>query len=94
MILLDEPLNGLDPKGIRTLNAIIREEASNGAAIIISSHLLSILAEVCTKVLVMDHGKSRLYGTLEEVRAMSKDLKKDASLEEMFFYATQSKDVA
>ena len=89
VILFDEPMTGLDPKGIRTLNEIIHEEAAKGAAIILSSHLLSILEEVCTKVLVMDHGKSRLYGTLEEVRAMSKGLGSEASLEEMFFYATK-----
>jgi ABC-2 type transport system ATP-binding protein len=94
VILFDEPMTGLDPKGIRTLNDIIREEAKRGTAIILSSHLLSILEEVCTKVLVLDRGRSRLYGTLDEVRAMSKELGKDASLEKMFFYATNEKDVA
>jgi ABC-2 type transport system ATP-binding protein len=92
-ILFDEPLTGLDPRGIRTVNEIIREESERGTAIILSSHLLSILEEVCTKVLVMDKGQCRLYGTIEELRSMTKDLKKDASLEEMFFYATK-KDVA
>lgn len=91
VMLFDEPMTGLDPKGIRTLNEIIREEAAKGTAIILSSHLLSILEEVCTKVLVMDRGKSRLYGTLEEIRTKRSELKKDASLEEVFFYATQEK---
>jgi ABC-2 type transport system ATP-binding protein len=94
VLLFDEPMTGLDPKGIRALNDIIREEASRGTSVILSSHLLSILEEVCTKVLVMDRGQSKLYGTLSEVRAMGKDLGKDASLEEMFFYATKNRDVA
>jgi ABC-2 type transport system ATP-binding protein len=94
VLLFDEPMTGLDPKGIKTLNEIIAEEASKGVAVILSSHLLSILEEVCTKVLVMDHGKSRLYGTLPEIRAKSKELGNDATLEEMFFYATQDKETA
>jgi ABC-2 type transport system ATP-binding protein len=93
VILFDEPMTGLDPRGIRTLNEVIQEESRRGTAIVLSSHLLSILEEVCTKVLVVDHGKSRLYGTLEEVRSKSGELKGNASLEEMFFYATK-KDAA
>jgi ABC-2 type transport system ATP-binding protein len=93
VILFDEPMTGLDPRGIRTLNEIILEESKRGNAVILSSHLLSILEEVCTKVLVIDRGKTRLYGTIEEVRAKSKDLLGNASLEEMFFYATK-KDAA
>lgn len=93
-ILFDEPMTGLDPAGIRTLNEMIRERAAAGAGFILSSHLLSILEEVCTKVLVIHKGECRLFGSLEEVRAKMKDVKKNASLEEIFLYATQDKDVA
>lgn len=89
LLLLDEPMTGLDPKGIRTVNEVIREIAAAGGSVILSSHLLSILEEVCTKVLVMDHGKSKLYGTIDEIRTKTKDLAKDASLEDMFFHATK-----
>ena len=78
-------MNGLDPGGIRVLNDVIQEISKAGTAIIISSHLLSILEEVCTKVLVLDHGKKCLYGTVEEIKVTSKS----TSLEEIFFYATK-----
>jgi ABC-2 type transport system ATP-binding protein len=88
VLLLDEPMTGLDPKGIRTVNEMVKEAALRGASIILSSHLLSILEEICTKVLILNHGKSLLYGALEEIRAESKKLNRDASLEGLFFHAT------
>ncbi len=89
LLLLDEPMTGLDPKGIRTVHEIIKEISAAGGSVILSSHLLSILEEVCTKVLVMDHGKSKLYGTVEEIRSKVRELGKHASLEDMFFHATK-----
>ena len=93
-VLFDEPMTGLDPAGIRTLNQVIREQAAQGKGIILSSHLLSILEEVCTDVLVLNKGKNCLHGRMSEVRANMQEFKKDASLEEIFLYATQNKDVA
>ena len=90
-ILFDEPMTGLDPMGIKVLNELLRSAADEGAAIILSSHLLPILEEVCTTILVMNYGQMVLKGTLKEIREGAPKLARDASLEEIFFYATKPK---
>ncbi len=94
LLLLDEPMIGLDPRGIRTLNEIILECAKGGCAVILSSHLLPMLEEVCTKVLVLNQGKATLFGAIGELRRPREGGPNDRSLEEMFFSATEKDDVA
>jgi ABC-2 type transport system ATP-binding protein len=67
-MLFDEPLTGLDPMAIRKTKDLIREQAARGVAIVISSHLLHLLEEVCTHVLVVKRGRRIAYGTLDELR--------------------------
>ena len=89
-LLLDEPLTGLDPRGIRTLYEAIKERAEQGAAVILSSHLLSQIEGLCTKFLILQKGKKLFFGTKEEIKAKLPSLQEDASLEEIFFHATES----
>lgn len=87
-ILLDEPLTGLDPQGIRVLKRTLQERAAQGAAVMISSHLLAMVEDLCTRVLILAHGDQRFCGPLDELR-MSFDLvDTSARLEDMFFAAT------
>lgn len=88
-ILFDEPLTGLDPRGIRTLKQSIVERAQAGAAIVISSHLLSLVEDLCTHLLILERGKSRFCGPIAEARTAFAGLAGDASLEEVFFRATE-----
>ena len=67
-ILFDEPLTGLDPYAIRTLKASIAERAAAGAAIMVSSHLLSLVEDLCTHLLILNKGQSLFYGSLAEAR--------------------------
>ena len=53
MLLFDEPLTGLDPIGIRRMRLTIKRRADAGAAIVLSSHLLHLVEEVCTRVIIM-----------------------------------------
>src|SRR5438874_1595697 len=55
-ILLDEPLTGLDPRGIRTMKDSIRQRAAAGAAVMVSSHLLSLVEDMCTTELLLPRG--------------------------------------
>ena len=97
VILFDEPLTGLDPIGIRRMKATILRRAHEGAAIIISSHLLPLLEEVCSHVLVLGGGRRLAGGTLNEVvRQFSDPLAPDAApdLEEVFFRVTGQNEMA
>lgn len=88
VLYFDEPLTGLDPLGIRRMKDTIRRLAREGAAIILSSHLLSLLEEVCTHVLIMKKGERIAVGTLPEVVAQFSNGETDVSLEEVFIRAT------
>jgi ABC-2 type transport system ATP-binding protein len=88
-ILFDEPLTGLDPRGIRTLKQSIVERAQGGAAIVISSHLLSLVEDLCTHLLILERGRSLFFGPVSEARAEFADHTGAASLEEVFFRATE-----
>ena len=88
LILFDEPLTGLDPAGIRSMKAMIIKLAKEGAAIVLSSHLLQLLEEVCTHVLIVKNGTKIADGPLAEVRHRFAE-NPDASLEDVFFKATE-----
>jgi len=88
VIFFDEPLTGLDPIGIRRMKDSILKRSRAGAAILISSHLLHLLEEVCSHVLILKNGRKIIDGTLDEVRQIFSEQSGDASLEEIFFRAT------
>ncbi len=66
-LLFDEPLTGLDPVGIRRMKETITRRASEGAAVLLSSHLLHLVEEICTRVLVMQRGHLIALGTVTEI---------------------------
>jgi ABC-2 type transport system ATP-binding protein len=88
-ILFDEPLTGLDPRGIRTMKQSVRDRAAAGAAIIVSSHLLALVEDLCTHLLILHRGKQLFWGTAGEAR--SNFASGEQSLEEVFFTATEGK---
>ncbi len=69
LIILDEPTNGLDPQGTREVRALIREIAAGGVTVLVSSHLLAEVEQICTHVGVMRAGRLVFQGPLEEMRA-------------------------
>jgi ABC-2 type transport system ATP-binding protein len=73
-LLLDEPLTGLDPGGIRRMKATIVAHARGGAAVILSSHLLHLVEEICTRLLIMQRGRVLAFGTIAEIVAARPDL--------------------
>ena len=88
VIYFDEPLTGLDPLGIRRMKDSILKRARAGAAIIISSHLLHLVQEICSRLLILKNGLKIVDGTLEEVTRKFSEQPGDANLEEIFFRAT------
>jgi len=94
VIYFDEPLTGLDPLGIRRMKDSILKRARDGAAIIISSHLLHLVEEICSRLLILKNGQKVIDGTLEEVTRKFSEQPGDANLEEIFFRATSETGAA
>jgi len=94
VLLFDEPLTGLDPLGIRNIQQAMRVRAQAGAAIIISSHLLSLVENLCTHVLVLDQGVCRRFGTMDELLSDVSQAHGDNALEAAFFAITADTQAA
>jgi ABC-2 type transport system ATP-binding protein len=90
-LLMDEPFTAVDPRGIRTLYEKLRTRAGEGAAIIVSSHLLKEIEHLCTRFLLIQGGRLLLEGKLEDLRAAIPSLAAEASLEDVFLEATEVK---
>ena len=85
VLLLDEPLTGLDPNGIRALLDSIVQFASRGRTVVISSHLLAMIGDVCNRLIIMQGGQIRFQGSKPELRLAYPQA---ADLEAAFFAAT------
>ena len=88
-ILLDEPLTGLDPRGIRTMKTSVQEQAAAGAAVVVSSHLLALVEDLCTHLLILHRGKRLFFGPVSEARGAFAEMSADAPLEDVFFRLTE-----
>lgn len=92
VLFFDEPLTGLDPLGIRRMKNSIIKRARDGATIVLSSHLLHLLEEVCSHVLILKQGEKIADGTLADVAARFSNGEADITLEEVFLRATGSSE--
>lgn len=88
-LLFDEPLTGLDPVGIRTLKNSIRQKAGEGSAVMISSHLLAMVEDTCTHILLLNQGKAAFFGTTQQLKQQFQSDNGTISLEDIFFLATE-----
>jgi ABC-2 type transport system ATP-binding protein len=88
VMIFDEPLTGLDPLGIRRMKDSILRRARAGAAVVLSSHLLHLLEEVCSHVLILKKGQRIAYDTMARVHAQFSNGDAGASLEDVFIRAT------
>ncbi len=68
VLILDEPANGLDPRARIELREMIRELASHGKSVLVSSHILTELAEMCDRVGIIERGQLLAVGTVEEIQ--------------------------
>lgn len=76
VLVLDEPCAGLDPKGRKIILRLIREyQHKMGNTVILVSHSMEDVAQICNKVLVMNNGKVAMYGTVDEVYSHGDELK-------------------
>ena len=82
VLLLDEPVNGLDPEGIRWIRGLLKTLAAHGRTVLISSHLISEVAQTADQLIVIGQGRLLAQTTVAELSARS------SSLEEAFFQLT------
>ena len=87
-LLFDEPLTGLDPIGIRRMRETIVARARAGAAVLLSSHLLHLVEEVCTRVIIMAGGKKIADGTVSELASRADLAAAGSNLEQIFMHVT------
>ena len=71
LVLLDEPTNGLDPAGRREMLGLVRKIADLGIRVLLCTHLLPDVEATCEEVVVIDRGKVRLAGNIEELKRMT-----------------------
>jgi ABC-2 type transport system ATP-binding protein len=82
VLLLDEPVNGLDPEGIRWIRGLLKNLAAHGRTVLISSHLIAEVAQTADQLIVIGQGRLLAQTTVAELSARS------TSLEEAFFQLT------
>lgn len=92
LFVLDEPLNGLDPKSARILKDLMRGFADSGRTVLFSTHILEVAEHVCDEVGILLRGGLVSQGSVARLREMVAD--SGASLEEIFFRVTGEEDLA
>jgi ABC-2 type transport system ATP-binding protein len=93
VLLFDEPLTGLDPLGIRRMRQTIVTRGQNGGAVIVSSHLLHLVEEICTRIVIIDRGAKVADGTMAELSAQARAAG-GSNLEQIFLAVTGREGVA
>lgn len=73
LLVLDEPANGLDPAGIRDMRALVKRLAGSGLTVLLSSHHMDEVEEICDNVTIMNRGAVAFHGTIAELRGMAPD---------------------
>ena len=86
ILILDEPVNGLDPEGIRWLRELLRSHAEQGGTVLLSSHVMAEVAEIADDVVVIANGQTRASGSLADVTSGYPDL------ESAFFHLVSGKE--
>ena len=89
VLVVDEPMVGLDPRTARVVKDILRERADSGATVFMSTHTLSVAEELADRVGIIDHGRLVTVGSLESLRA---EVGGEQGLEEMFLKLTADEE--
>ncbi len=85
VIVVDEPMVGLDPKASRILKDLFREYVRRGHTIMMSTHTLEVAETLCDRIAIIQHGKIRAVGTIQELRTQATG---GGGLEEIFLNLT------
>ena len=92
VLILDEPLNGLDPRSARIVKEILNRLTGDGVSILFSTHVLEIADAICSKITIIGNGSIIAEGTSLEIKSIAG--LKNSSLEDVFLKLTGSEDTA
>ena len=92
VLILDEPLNGLDPRSAKIVKEILHHLAGEGISILFSTHVLDIADAICSKITIISNGSTIAEGTSQEIKTMAG--LKSSTLEDVFLKLTGSEDTA
>lgn len=87
LLIIDEPMVGLDVQGHRDVKRLFREIAAEGRTVILTTHTLSVAEEIADRIALMNHGRLIALGTMSELREQTH--KSSANLEELFLHLTE-----
>ncbi len=90
VMIIDEPMVGLDPKSARLVKDVLRERGNNGTTVFMSTHSLSVAEELADRIGILNHGRLIAIGTFEELKEMSGE---GGRLEDVFLQLTADKPV-
>ena len=68
LVIIDEPFSGLDPVNTQMVKDLLREQRDRGVTILMSTHQMHQVEELCDRIVLIDHGSTMLYGSLDEIR--------------------------
>lgn len=86
VLIVDEPMVGLDPRSVRTVKELFRERANAGLTVFMSTHTLDVAETIADRIAIINHGRIIACGTLEELKARAK---REHRLEDIFLELTQ-----
>lgn len=85
LLILDEPLTGLDPQSSFALKELMKDRAKDNKSVFFSTHVLEVAEKLCDQIIIINHGKVLYTGTLSNLKSQYNDL----SLEEIFLEVTK-----
>lgn len=88
LLIIDEPMVGLDPKSARIVKELFKQKAAAGTAIFLSTHSLEIAEELCRRIAIITNGTLRVIGTMEELRSQAGKTDQTLNLEDIFLELT------
>jgi len=91
LLVVDEPMVGLDPSGARLVKEVFRRKAEQGDTVFLSTHTLEVAEEVCDRIAIIHRGKIVAMGTMDELRELQRD--GNANLESIFLSVTGGEEM-